>query len=184
MEGQEPPPPTTLPPPQPPLTSLPLLPVALPQINSPNFLFSPPSFPSSSSSSTLLLNNPIPNPNPEIDWLSLLSAQAAVGGIVANDMMISSTSRPNTILQNSTNTNNENPDDHEEENKDNKTRRAAGRTRKVARPRFAFQTRSADDILDDGYRWRKYGQKAVKNSAYPRYNICVYIQVCVFMCLC
>ncbi|KAF7801282.1 dicarboxylate transporter 1, chloroplastic-like [Senna tora] len=29
-------------------------------------------------------------------------------------------------------------------------------------------TRSADDVLDDGYRWRKYGQKAVKNSIYPR----------------
>ncbi|RLN24008.1 putative WRKY transcription factor 56 [Panicum miliaceum] len=40
--------------------------------------------------------------------------------------------------------------------------------KKVSRPRFAFQTRSANDILDDGYRWRKYGQKAVKNSAHPR----------------
>ncbi|PKA56843.1 putative WRKY transcription factor 24 [Apostasia shenzhenica] len=45
---------------------------------------------------------------------------------------------------------------------------AVGRTKKVNRPRFAFQTRSADDILDDGYRWRKYGQKAVKNSVHPR----------------
>ncbi|KAG1346524.1 putative WRKY transcription factor 75 [Cocos nucifera] len=44
-----------------------------------------------------------------------------------------------------------------------------GRTKKVSRPRFAFQTRSANDILDDGYRWRKYGQKAVKNSIYPRF---------------
>ncbi|PAN18487.1 hypothetical protein PAHAL_3G205000 [Panicum hallii] len=40
--------------------------------------------------------------------------------------------------------------------------------KKPSRPRFAFQTRSENDILDDGYRWRKYGQKAVKNSAYPR----------------
>ena len=36
-------------------------------------------------------------------------------------------------------------------------------------PRFAFQTRSSEDILDDGYRWRKYGQKSVKNNKYPRY---------------
>ncbi|KAL5230607.1 hypothetical protein ABZP36_029383 [Zizania latifolia] len=36
-------------------------------------------------------------------------------------------------------------------------------------PRLAFQTRSENDILDDGYRWRKYGQKAVKNSEFPRY---------------
>ncbi|KAG8086162.1 hypothetical protein GUJ93_ZPchr0010g8816 [Zizania palustris] len=40
---------------------------------------------------------------------------------------------------------------------------AGGRT-----PRLAFQTRSENDILDDGYRWRKYGQKAVKNSEFPR----------------
>jgi hypothetical protein len=43
--------------------------------------------------------------------------------------------------------------------------------KKVSRPRFAFQTRSANDILDDGYRWRKYGQKAVKNSAHPRFDL-------------
>lgn len=43
-----------------------------------------------------------------------------------------------------------------------------GKTRKAIPPRVAFHTRSADDILDDGYRWRKYGQKAVKNSGHPR----------------
>lgn len=35
-------------------------------------------------------------------------------------------------------------------------------------PRFAFMTKSEVDHLDDGYRWRKYGQKAVKNSPHPR----------------
>ncbi|GAB4850767.1 hypothetical protein Ancab_030067 [Ancistrocladus abbreviatus] len=35
-------------------------------------------------------------------------------------------------------------------------------------PRFAFVTKSNVDHLDDGYRWRKYGQKAVRNSPYPR----------------
>ncbi|XP_077228206.1 WRKY transcription factor 71-like [Tasmannia lanceolata] len=35
-------------------------------------------------------------------------------------------------------------------------------------PRFAFMTESEVDHLEDGYRWRKYGQKAVKNSPYPR----------------
>ncbi|OIT29321.1 PREDICTED: probable WRKY transcription factor 43 [Nicotiana attenuata] len=40
--------------------------------------------------------------------------------------------------------------------------------KKIRKPRFAFQTRSQVDILDDGYRWRKYGQKAVKNNNYPR----------------
>ena len=48
-------------------------------------------------------------------------------------------------------------------------RSASSGRKKVSRPRFAFQTRSANDILDDGYRWRKYGQKAVKNSTHPRF---------------
>ncbi|KAF5196190.1 Wrky transcription factor [Thalictrum thalictroides] len=40
--------------------------------------------------------------------------------------------------------------------------------KKFRNPRYAFQTRSQVDILDDGYRWRKYGQKAVKNNKHPR----------------
>nr|QGX73559.1 WRKY family protein 11 [Cistanche tubulosa] len=35
-------------------------------------------------------------------------------------------------------------------------------------PRFAFMTKSQVEHLEDGYRWRKYGQKAVKNSPFPR----------------
>nr|AYU71095.1 transcription factor WRKY28 [Lilium regale] len=35
-------------------------------------------------------------------------------------------------------------------------------------PCFAFITVSEVDLLEDGYRWRKYGQKAVKNNHYPR----------------
>ncbi|KAI5558579.1 hypothetical protein POPTR_017G066860v4 [Populus trichocarpa] len=47
--------------------------------------------------------------------------------------------------------------------------------KKVRKPRYAFQTRSQVDILDDGYRWRKYGQKAVKNNKFPRsYYRCTY----------
>ncbi|XP_078446296.1 WRKY transcription factor 71-like [Wolffia australiana] len=40
--------------------------------------------------------------------------------------------------------------------------------KRAREPRFAFMTKSEVDHLEDGYRWRKYGQKAVKNSAYPR----------------
>ncbi|XVF66093.1 hypothetical protein PTKIN_Ptkin10aG0006400 [Pterospermum kingtungense] len=40
--------------------------------------------------------------------------------------------------------------------------------KKQREPKFAFMTKSEIDHLDDGYRWRKYGQKAVKNSPYPR----------------
>ncbi|GFY99355.1 WRKY DNA-binding protein 33 [Actinidia rufa] len=35
-------------------------------------------------------------------------------------------------------------------------------------PRVVVQTRSDIDILDDGYRWRKYGQKVVKGNPNPR----------------
>ncbi|XP_021756404.1 probable WRKY transcription factor 12 [Chenopodium quinoa] len=40
--------------------------------------------------------------------------------------------------------------------------------RKLREPRFCFQTRSDIDVLEDGYKWRKYGQKVVKNSLHPR----------------
>ena len=41
--------------------------------------------------------------------------------------------------------------------------------KKVQIPKYAFKTRSQVDVLDDGYRWRKYGQKAVKNDRFPRH---------------
>ncbi|KAL8110659.1 uncharacterized protein LOC141670521 [Apium graveolens] len=40
--------------------------------------------------------------------------------------------------------------------------------RKVREPRFCFKTLSDVDVLDDGYKWRKYGQKVVKNTQHPR----------------
>lgn len=42
--------------------------------------------------------------------------------------------------------------------------------RTVREPRVVVQTTSDIDILDDGYRWRKYGQKVVKGNPNPRYT--------------
>ncbi|GMJ07604.1 WRKY DNA-binding protein 50, ARABIDOPSIS THALIANA WRKY DNA-BINDING PROTEIN 50 [Hibiscus trionum] len=42
------------------------------------------------------------------------------------------------------------------------------RERREARERYAFKTKSEVEILDDGYKWRKYGKKMVKNSPNPR----------------
>ena len=42
--------------------------------------------------------------------------------------------------------------------------------KRARQPRFAFMTKTEIDHLEDGYRWRKYGQKAVKNSPFPRYH--------------
>ncbi|KAK6120145.1 hypothetical protein DH2020_046051 [Rehmannia glutinosa] len=64
-------------------------------------------------------------------------------------------------------------DGEEEEEEENQ------KTKKMLKPkktnqkrhresRFAFMTKSEVDHLEDGYRWRKYGQKAVKNSPFPR----------------
>ncbi|XP_011085706.1 probable WRKY transcription factor 4 isoform X1 [Sesamum indicum] len=45
----------------------------------------------------------------------------------------------------------------------------------VSESKIVLQTRSEVDLLDDGYRWRKYGQKVVKGNPYPRsYYRCTY----------
>ncbi|KAK1292998.1 putative WRKY transcription factor 2 [Acorus calamus] len=41
-------------------------------------------------------------------------------------------------------------------------------SRALREPRVVVQTTSEVDILDDGYRWRKYGQKVVKGNPNPR----------------
>lgn len=60
--------------------------------------------------------------------------------------------------------------DDEAEQRKTKTQLKPKRTnqKKQRQPRFAFMTKSEVDHLEDGYRWRKYGQKAVKNSPFPR----------------
>lgn len=76
----------------------------------------------------------------EIDWVSLLSC-------------FGDHQNPSPIMANSV----------------ERKKKKGGKGKKETTPRIAFHTRSADDILDDGYRWRKYGQKAVKNSIHQRY---------------
>nr|QWQ79438.1 WRKY16 [Juglans sigillata] len=53
---------------------------------------------------------------------------------------------------------------------------SASGSRTVREPRVVVQTTSEIDILDDGYRWRKYGQKVVKGNPNPRsYYKCTFI---------
>ncbi|KAL5069009.1 hypothetical protein RYX36_019896 [Vicia faba] len=60
-------------------------------------------------------------------------------------------------------------DGEEEKQKTSKQLKTKKTNQKRQRePRFAFMTKSEVDHLEDGYRWRKYGQKAVKNSPFPR----------------
>ncbi|KAG1368634.1 putative WRKY transcription factor 57 [Cocos nucifera] len=57
------------------------------------------------------------------------------------------------------------PDEKPAETANKSTKKGQKRSNQ---PRFAFMTKSEIDHLEDGYRWRKYGQKAVKNSPFPR----------------
>lgn len=62
-----------------------------------------------------------------------------------------------------------NDEEEDQEKTRNKQLKPKKKNQKRQRePRFAFMTKSEIDNLDDGYRWRKYGQKAVKNSPFPR----------------
>ncbi|KAL6609386.1 hypothetical protein ACP70R_039355 [Stipagrostis hirtigluma subsp. patula] len=56
----------------------------------------------------------------------------------------------------------------EEKNKKGAGKGKGKGEKRPRQPRFAFMTKSEVDHLEDGYRWRKYGQKAVKNSPFPR----------------
>ncbi|KAL6570750.1 hypothetical protein OROGR_000300 [Orobanche gracilis] len=63
-------------------------------------------------------------------------------------------------------------EEEEEEGSDGKSKNVSKSRKKEEKkpkePRFAFMTKSETDNLEDGYRWRKYGQKSVKNSPFPR----------------
>ncbi|XP_047308233.1 WRKY transcription factor 71-like [Impatiens glandulifera] len=60
-------------------------------------------------------------------------------------------------------------DDHKIDGGDQSANKVEkGMKKKEREARFAFVTRSEVDHLDDGYKWRKYGQKSVKNSPFPR----------------
>ncbi|PAN29598.1 hypothetical protein PAHAL_5G237000 [Panicum hallii] len=63
-------------------------------------------------------------------------------------------------------------DEKDQDDGENSTKASKPNKKKAEKrqrqPRVAFLTKSEVDHLEDGYRWRKYGQKAVKNSPYPR----------------
>lgn len=52
--------------------------------------------------------------------------------------------------------------------KDNYNMEIISVEKQSSEPRIVVQTRSEVDIVNDGYRWRKYGQKLVKGNPHPR----------------
>ncbi|KAF5185835.1 Wrky dna-binding protein [Thalictrum thalictroides] len=103
----------------------------------------------------------------DIDWVSLFTAPNINMLGVGDPSQQLSASTSSTVTVGSRGDGEINNDGKD------KGKSSRSRSKKVCRPRFAFQTRSADDILDDGYRWRKYGQKSVKNSLHPRLHALV-----------
>ncbi|KAL5703551.1 WRKY Transcription Factor [Ranunculus cassubicifolius] len=51
---------------------------------------------------------------------------------------------------------------------DRQSKAAGKKTKADTGFRVAFRTKSELEIMDDGYKWRKYGKKSVKNSPNPR----------------
>ncbi|XP_018509766.1 probable WRKY transcription factor 48 [Brassica rapa] len=140
-------------------------------------------FASSSNSSSFSFDAfPLQNNNTNLFYTDLPLSQPSTTKAMSSEVVNTATTSPNStsVSSSSKEAVNDNTDkevtlkDPEEgdqqEQKDTKPQlKAKKKNQKKAREaRFAFLTRSDIDNLDDGYRWRKYGQKAVKNSPYPR----------------
>lgn len=116
------------------------------------FFFSPTSFPGGGST-TNVLEQPMQNPSfPSSDQMDLASLLSA-GSIDQNPVSTASRNMGEV-------------DQH-----GGRSKPKFGKKKKYVPQRVAFHTRSEEDILDDGYKWRKYGQKSVKNSVHPRYYL-------------
>ncbi|KAK2636824.1 hypothetical protein Ddye_031616 [Dipteronia dyeriana] len=116
-----------------------------------------------SSSSTMVINNNYNNGN-NIGFLGLMSEMEINnnpgGGLSFMNNNNSSSSNMMSLSNKG--------DNNGFVESDNKKIKGSSEKKKMKNPKYAFQTRSQVDILDDGYRWRKYGQKAVKNNKFPR----------------
>nr|XP_043616149.1 probable WRKY transcription factor 20 [Erigeron canadensis] len=96
-------------------------------------------------------------------------------GVFRNPQFLSSNNK-NDVNEDETHIGKASPGDEADEDKSDLRRRKKGNffmetslvTRAMREPRVVVQIESAVDILDDGYRWRKYGQKVVKGNPNPR----------------
>ncbi|XP_074328949.1 putative WRKY transcription factor 51 isoform X2 [Apium graveolens] len=134
----------------------------------PYFLNSSLLFPSTSQNQYYPTNGPLLTQNSQIyleniDWIStMLNGKPKEN----RDQMPPSPCVP--VLASTNNTSNIGSGGGDCQNNCINKRRGASKTKKPNPPRVAFHTRSSEDILDDGYKWRKYGQKSVKHSKQPR----------------
>ncbi|KAJ9546387.1 hypothetical protein OSB04_018930 [Centaurea solstitialis] len=117
---------------------------------------------------------PPPPPRPRTVAVAVAMPESTNSEVVntptTNSSSISSSSNDHVGNDGDQENNNTKSDDDDDQDKSaNKQLKAKKKnTKKEREPRFAFMTKTEVDHLDDGYRWRKYGQKAVKNSPFPR----------------
>ncbi|KAI3730129.1 hypothetical protein L6452_18805 [Arctium lappa] len=116
--------------------------------------------------SSVVVDHPPPPPPPPPETTT---NSEVVNTPTTNSSSISSSSNEHLNDVDQENNNNTRSDDDHQQKTDNKQLKAKKKNPKKEREaRFAFMTKTEVDHLDDGYRWRKYGQKAVKNSPFPR----------------
>lgn len=122
-------------------------------------LLHPNNISSSSTSSGLLSDLSLGNKNSYSNEHQIVDGQMIDNSVVG--VPIQSTTTTSSIRENS-------QENFDNTVSSNNNKQGNDQKKKAKKHRFAFQTRSQVDILDDGYRWRKYGQKAVKNNQNPR----------------
>nr|AZU90761.1 WRKY transcription factor 8 [Siraitia grosvenorii] len=122
--------------------------------------------------------------NPELSsqvqsrYLNKLHEQTAVSSIAKKDResshvtheQLSGTSDGEGVSEIETGVNQKDEDEPDPKRRNTEVRvsEPASSHRTLTESRIIVQTTSEVDLLDDGYRWRKYGQKIVKGNPYPR----------------
>ncbi|KAL1821977.1 hypothetical protein ACET3Z_016846 [Daucus carota] len=61
----------------------------------------------------------------------------------------------------------EEEEDEQDRNKEKRRASRVSRGKAAGPPRVEFQTKSSEDLLDDGYRWRKYGRNLSRIAFFP-----------------
>ncbi|XP_022157297.1 probable WRKY transcription factor 26 [Momordica charantia] len=99
------------------------------------------------------------------------SSGAADSAVLQDDSSVSMGDdelEPNSPFSNSLDDNENEPEAKRWKGENENEGFSGGGSRTVKEPRIVVQTTSEIDILPDGYRWRKYGQKVVKGNPNPR----------------
>ncbi|KGN58716.1 hypothetical protein Csa_002693 [Cucumis sativus] len=116
-------------------------------------------------------NHAKPQPTRRSSNSGVYDPSAAETGVLQEDCSVSvgeEEFEPNSPFSNSIEDNENEPEAKRWKGENENEGYCGGGSRTVKEPRIVVQTTSEIDILPDGYRWRKYGQKVVKGNPNPR----------------